>query len=50
MLVSAREHKGQGRGIVQELAADVHDVVILMQQSIATLRLDNMCMCNRKVI
>ena len=37
MSISAGKHKSQGRGIVQELAADV---VILVQQGIAPLGLD----------
>ena len=47
MSISVEEHKGQGSVIVQELVADV---VILMPQSVAPLGLDDMCVCNRKVI
>ena len=44
MSISARKHKGQGSSIVQELVADV---VILVQQSIAPLGLDTVCVIEK---
>ncbi len=44
MSISAEEHKGQWRSIVQDLLADV---VILVQQSIIPLGLDDMCVIEK---
>ncbi len=44
MSISAEEHKGQGSVIVQELVADV---VILVQQSVAPLGLDCVCVIEK---
>ncbi len=44
MSISAVEHKGQGWGVVQELVADV---VILVQQSIAPLGLNDVCVIEK---